>query len=134
MGFSDCTGGYANGCETKVSSDTANCGACGRACSTTNVTTLSCAGGICNSSCHLNSMNYQTGNCIQPQAPTPDDGCETVVYYNSLNCGSCGNICPAGTNCFQLACQACGGTGAGCNSDSNCCSGGCDQFGCGCCN
>jgi hypothetical protein len=91
---------------------------------------------LCNTTaCGTNSQGYQVGNCGQPAFPAADDGCETVVYYNSSHCGSCATHCTAGSqNCVGLTCQACGGTGAGCLNDSACCNGGCDLYGCECCN
>jgi hypothetical protein len=42
--FRDCDGVYANGCETDVSGDAANCGACNHACA---APTPSCVAGQC---------------------------------------------------------------------------------------
>lgn len=91
-GFADCTHPAApaldDGCETAVSSDPNNCGACGRKCSTAHVASASCSGGRCDSSC---SSGWD--NCTQPLAPTADDGCETNTANDPNNCGSCGRYC-----------------------------------------
>lgn len=42
-GFGDCDAARSNGCEADLSSDAANCGACGNACATG----LSCTAGVC---------------------------------------------------------------------------------------
>ncbi len=111
--FKDCNGVHADGCEVNIGTDVSNCGACGRACSTANVTNglngLSCAGGLCNTT----SCNSGTGNCAQPAAPAPDDGCEQSLH-DVNHCGTCTNVCsyanagascPAGT-CGIGACNA----------------------------
>ena len=103
-GFGDCDTSRTNGCETSTNT-TANCGACGRACSTTNVATASCTNGLCTSTCTGGS-----GNCTRPAAPNPDDGCETNINTNVDNCGACGRACSA-TNVATRSCN-----GGLCNS------------------
>ncbi len=34
-----------------------------------------------------------------------EDGCEHSVLYDSDNCGSCGTICPIGTECVHQVCE-----------------------------
>jgi hypothetical protein len=91
---STCASGFANcskpaapsaddGCETQVSISTASCGGCGRACSSTNVQTPACAGGVCTSTCAVGFVN-----CAKPAAPNADDGCECA-----------GTACCAGNMC-----------------------------------
>jgi hypothetical protein len=74
-GYQNCdtAGTDANGCETLVATSTTSCGACGRACSTTNVMTAACTSGACTSSC-----NAGFSNCSKP-ASGPDDGCECAT-------------------------------------------------------
>jgi hypothetical protein len=73
-----CTPGFAAcgapqlGCTTSTSSSVDNCGACGRVCSSTNVSTRFCAGGGCAPAC---AAPYS--DCNRPGAPNADDGCET---------------------------------------------------------
>ena len=114
-GFGDCDTSRTNGCEASTNT-TANCGACGRACSTTNVATAKCTNGLCNSTC---SAGW--GNCVQPAAPTPDDGCETNTNTNVDNCGACGRAC-SGTNVATRSCA-----NGLCNSTCNGGSGNCTQ-------
>jgi hypothetical protein len=91
---STCTAGLGNcsqplapdaddGCETDLLTSTAHCGACGRACSATQVLALACAAGRCTSSCQPGRVN-----CARPDAPTADDGCECA-----------GDACCAGGTC-----------------------------------
>jgi hypothetical protein len=64
-----------------------NCGACGRACSSTKVAAPACVAGLCAPSC---DPGY--GDCNRPIAPAADDGCETSL--NDVNhCGGCDKVC-----------------------------------------
>ncbi|HEY3256355.1 MAG TPA: hypothetical protein VGJ91_20490 [Polyangiaceae bacterium] len=79
-GFDDCTGGYADGCETKTTTDLSNCGACGKTCSTANGAP-SCVSGAC-----------QVKTCTAPFADcngTASDGCETNTSTSQTHCGVC---------------------------------------------
>jgi hypothetical protein len=81
-GYDDCDGEPSNGCETDLDSDVDHCGACDRACSSAGVDLLSCTDGLCDSSC-----TGLLGNCLQPEAPAADDGCETDLSVDCLPCG-----------------------------------------------
>lgn len=107
---SSCTGGFGNcslpafpgsdnGCESFLASDVANCGACGRACSTSGTSATSCSSGSCNSSCVTGRAN-----CAMPAAPTADDGCETDTLTDTANCGACGRAC-SGANVASKSCS-----------------------------
>jgi len=105
-GFGNCTQPAApvadDGCETNLNSAPASCGACDRACATTQVATAACAGGVCTSSC-----NPGFGNCTKPAAPASDDGCETN-FYDVQHCGGCTNVCNlanATAKCPSGTCQ-----------------------------
>lgn len=94
-------GGFANGCETKLATDTKNCGACDARCED-----IAHGSGTCDA-----------GSCIldcQPGFADCDDdaasGCETDLT-SATACGACGKTCSAATpNCVQsgtsYACQA----------------------------
>jgi len=47
-----------DGCEININTNTSNCGGCGMACSTTNVATPSCSGGMCNGVCSAGYANW----------------------------------------------------------------------------
>jgi hypothetical protein len=86
-----CTGGDTLCCNSQCAnplSNVAHCGGCGRACATGgSVATAQCGGGVCTSTCEPGS-----GNCIKPEFPAADDGCETAT--NTVEaCGACGVHC-----------------------------------------
>ena len=87
-GWTDCDGAASNGCETNTASGATNCGACGNVCTGANATPT-CASGVCGVSC-----NTGWKNCDGAVA----NGCEMSTSTNILNCGSCGNVCPAIAN------------------------------------
>jgi hypothetical protein len=85
MGFADCDGNPANGCEVNLNTSTGNCGGCGKACSTNNGTP-SCMGGQCSIMCAAGFAD-----CNMNVA----DGCEINTASNVNNCLTCGHVCPA---------------------------------------
>ncbi len=99
-GYGDCDGIASNGCETAITTSVANCGGCGRPCSSANGTP-SCAGGVCAITC-----NPGFGNC---DGDARSNGCEAPLN-TATNCVTCGNACaPANATgaCTHLA--VCGG-------------------------
>jgi len=88
-GFGHCVGDTSKGCETNTGSSTVNCGACARGCNNSHTSALSCASGVCNSTCQAG-----WGNCNEPAGSTVDDGCESNL-----------TTCPAGTPCCGTLCQ-----------------------------
>jgi len=124
---SACDSGYLNcsqpsastaddGCETPFSTD--DCGGCGRACGSDHVSTLSCNGaGLCTATCDTGYLN-----AVLPQAPSTDDGCETIdPNTNVEHCGALGRPC-ASTNVDDLSC-----TGGLCTSTCDASYGNCTQ-------
>lgn len=125
VGYSDCNLNKAvDGCEVATATDPQNCGGCGNVCSNANITTPTCAAGVCNGAC-----NTGFGDCNNNKLT---DGCERAL--NTLtDCGGCGVACsPAnasGATCASLTCNygACTGTfqdcdnnrGNGCESNKN---------------
>ncbi|HQP34054.1 MAG TPA: hypothetical protein PLI95_02705 [Polyangiaceae bacterium] len=85
--YGDCNGKPSDGCELPVASDVWNCGGCGRACSGTGVTSMTCTSGLCVSAC-----DSGLGNCTKPSGPAMDNGCETSVTTQK-QCGGCDNDC-----------------------------------------
>lgn len=83
-GFLDCDGQVPNGCETYVSADVMNCGACGNECSFTDGLAI-CSNGRC----LLAGCDEGFFDCDFRQA----NGCETDIESDVNNCGFCGERC-----------------------------------------
>ena len=95
--FSDCDASAQNGCEASLRT-TANCGACGRACSLANAS-VTCSTGTC----AIDTCNTGFANCDGDAS----NGCETGTNSNS-NCGGCNVTCAqanATTTCGSGTCQ-----------------------------
>lgn len=69
-GFVDCDGDPANGCEIDPTTDAANCGACGAACTVAAAGSPVCAAGECGAACDPGH-----GDCDG----NPSNGCERLV-------------------------------------------------------
>lgn len=87
---------WANGCETDLTTDSANCGACGQACQTGEI----CSGGACLVTCDPGWTDCG-GACVD-------------TFSSRDNCGACGNVCSGATpDCADGACvcngQSCSG-------------------------
>ena len=96
-GFADCNSNLvSDGCETDLTSDPNNCGACGVVCSTSHVVGARCRGGQCDSAC---SPGY--GDCDHN---VQTNGCE---HSNSCT-DCCGVRCTTGQECFAGTCKAAG--------------------------
>ena len=86
-----------DGCEINTQTDANNCGGCGMACSSNNVPTPSCSGGVCNGACSSGYANWyafvselsysnQCGMaCSSHNVPSP-----------SCSGGVCNGACSAG--------------------------------------
>ncbi|MEZ4406427.1 MAG: hypothetical protein R3A52_08130 [Polyangiales bacterium] len=136
MGFLDCDGNAANGCESDLRSDALNCGACGRACD------LPRATGTCvTGQCRVTACDDGFADCDLSAA----NGCEANLRGDVANCGMCGRVCtvsggtPACTNgaCGVATCGAgrgdCdGNAGNGCETDLNTSVSNCGACGTGC--
>jgi alpha-tubulin suppressor-like RCC1 family protein len=89
LGFADCNGLAADGCETLLTTNT-SCGACGVACALPNAQS-SCASGTCTLvSCTAGHYDCD-GN--------PQNGCEATPCSNGSHCAS-------GAGCVSGVCQA----------------------------
>ena len=87
-GSADCNGLVEDGCETSLST-LSDCGACGSACFNAHGTT----------GC-VTDFDGSTSRCAPACAPGfgdcdlhPDNGCETSLNTDVLNCRMCGNAC-----------------------------------------
>jgi hypothetical protein len=97
-GFADCNNNKLfDGCEVNVGSDPSHCGGCATVCSTNNIATPTCGGGVCNGACNAGFADCN-GNKLT-------DGCETNISANTADCGGCGLVCS--TN--NMATVTCGG-------------------------
>ena len=103
-GFADCNSDPSDGCETRVSDDATNCGACDLVCPATPNSTPVCA----NSACGFGSCNQGYDDCNHK----PADGCETMIAVDANNCGVCGKICPSIANGTRACANGACGVGA----------------------
>ncbi len=94
-GFGDCNSNAGDGCETNLTTSTANCGACARACVTANATPV-CRTGVC----AIAACTTGYGDCNGNAA----DGCETGLAVSNANCGMCGRACATGQSCQLGVC------------------------------
>lgn len=111
----DCDGLSGNGCETSLLDNVMHCGGCDMACLFPN------AKAGCNvASCYMKGCLSGWADCNKFSL----DGCETKTLTDTMNCGSCGNACPAGYVCSNGTCTCpnpCGLTC--CSSVQKCCNG-----------
>ncbi len=84
MGFQDCDGDPANGCEADLRTSPAHCGACGRACAPRNG-----VGACATGRCTITRCDPGFADCDG----NPDTGCETDTRASPAHCGMCGNLC-----------------------------------------
>jgi hypothetical protein len=103
-GFADCDGQYSTGCEVNTQTSTGNCGSCGNACTNGHGTT-SCKVGACTPVCSAGFNDCDSD---------PDNGCETNLNTDPLNCGMCGKKCTFANG--SGACQAGTCVLTGCNA------------------
>ncbi|MFO0652611.1 MAG: hypothetical protein U0326_40725 [Polyangiales bacterium] len=98
VGYGDCDGAQANGCEVDLHNDAAHCGGCGTVCAFAN------AAGVCHDgACALGACRAGFADCDGDAS----NGCEADLSTTS-NCHACGNACAAGANatpvCGTSAC------------------------------
>jgi hypothetical protein len=94
-GQTPCSGEAGTTC-ADLTSDPANCHACGSACPVGN-NTPSCSGGVCG----LGTCNTNFEDCDQDAS----NGCESNQNTDTNNCGSCGHGCTGGELCAQGKCS-----------------------------
>ncbi len=99
FGFDDCNQDPKDGCEQSVLTDPNNCGGCGQSCGALPNATASCTNG----NCVLGKCTAGFADCNK----NPQDGCESSLATDPMNCGACGNVCPQNTPfCSMNACTA----------------------------
>lgn len=112
VGFSNCNGMSADGCEVDTTTSMANCGACGAVCELAN------AGEVCAASlCLITACTAPFQNC---DAMNPN-GCESNVQTDVMHCGACNSPCSlanATEACAAGTCTiaACDGTFRDCDN------------------
>ena len=97
LGYGDCNALLADGCELDLTSDSVNCGVCGRECSDYHATPT-CSGSICVSPCENNYADCNGDKTL--------DGCEVYLLSNVNNCGACGYQCQPMEFCFMGSCTS----------------------------
>jgi Stigma-specific protein, Stig1 len=117
-GFADCDKNAGNGCEAQPDSDVANCGVCGRSCSSNNLV-RACSGGVCNGACNAGFADCN-GN-------KQTDGCEVNLNTDVNNCSTCGRVCSSSNIARSCAAGVCNGT---CNAGFADCNGNKQGDGC----
>jgi len=95
MGFQDCDGAAANGCEADLRSDLANCGACRSSCALPNATGACAMGG-----CAVGACAAGFGDCDG----SATNGCEVDLGASAAHCGACRAACAAGEVCAGGRC------------------------------
>ncbi len=93
VGWEDCDGMVANGCEVNTQSDPASCGGCNSPCGQFE----SCQAGQCVLDC-----DPGFGNCDMD----PSNGCETMLG-TTTHCGSCGDACDLANATAACSAGAC---------------------------
>ena len=87
-GFSDCNLDASDGCEINIKNDPANCTGCGKFCNPKNGV------GGCANGCFIMSCYQGFAHCSNDV----NDGCETSITKDPINCGVCGKVCAAPPN------------------------------------
>jgi len=112
-GVCGCAGGLVscNGQCVDILTDDDNCGACGNVCPAVSspcdggtlppYTKYKCAKGVCGQFI-CSSVTRRDCNGDMQLGCGSSDGCETDVYHDPNNCGSCGNECAPGQYCRSL--------------------------------
>ena len=120
-------------CETNLTNDPNNCGACGTKCETFDGIALtgSCVNSKCTFECQIKSDGNGNSHPFADCNKILDDGCEIDLAADPANCGVCGNACAAGVRCINGKC-GCGGGKTDCNG--NCTDTRFDDYNCSTCN
>ena len=85
--FDNCDNSYlTNGCNINLLNSVANCGGCGKMCSSTGIGSPSCASGVCNGACFAGAADCNNNKLI--------DGCEVDILSDPDHCGGCSLPCP----------------------------------------
>jgi hypothetical protein len=112
-GSGDCNGDPADACETALTSDVDNCGACGNKCVAVNAN-VACV----NSKCVITDCKAPYADCTGGFG----DGCETNTDTSTTHCGGCNKGCTISNGtpkCDLGSCEVktCSGTFRDCDGD-----------------
>ena len=110
-GLADCNQQAADGCETDVTGDVANCGGCGQICDLPHTADSNCAEGTCVPT----DCEADWGDCNA----SPADGCEIQLNSSRDHCGGCGLACGPEQVCSAGVCAVECAPGET-NCDGNC--------------
>jgi hypothetical protein len=111
VGFKNCDGNDANGCEVDTDNDPTQCGACGSPCVVPHAT-AACKMGMC----EVGTCDTGYTDCNMD----PTDGCEGKIDVDPKNCGMCGKACVGDESCKNGVCGLyCPKGKADCNNDPN---------------
>ena len=83
-GFDNCDGSAGNGCEVRVATDLAHCGACNRACVTPHAQPACAAG-----ACAIAACDAGYADCDGAAS----NGCEVDLTTSATHCGACAAAC-----------------------------------------
>ena len=116
QGFFDCNKMAADGCESDIQNDPANCSRCGMKCPVPMNAAAACSGG----NCGVGKCSAGFDDCDKNVL----NGCEQDLLSDSKNCGACGNVCTFnhGVGTFQAGkcvLQACDNGFADCDLNAN---------------
>lgn len=92
----DCNGNPSDGCETDISMNEANCGACGNRCPSVSNASELCSSSRCGTKCIPDF-----GDCDG----VAENGCEQDLLTDSKNCGACGLDCGPYSACINGGCR-----------------------------
>jgi len=99
--FGDCDGVRQNGCETPLDTDR-NCGGCGVVCGDHGHGHTRCVETQVGPACVVTHCDPGYASCNG----RAEDGCETKLDRDRLNCGACGRRCRPGEACKAGRCRS----------------------------
>ncbi|MCA9614036.1 MAG: hypothetical protein KC586_14865, partial [Myxococcales bacterium] len=95
-GLLDCDRDPSTGCEVDPSADSAHCGACDVSCGPYAHASGMCVAGACDFDCDVGYADCDLSSA---------NDCESELLTSPIDCGACGNRCPAAANATP-ACAA----------------------------